>query len=165
MKTEFKRVELRPKIDLLSHPVRTKRLTYIQYYYIYKYIYNVLNKGGKTSTIFFCNYLFFNCSQLIPTIHCQKKNFFFVKKFFKELLCHKRSYEKWIRKVVCVKLNKSWKWHFTKQQLSGHLPTISKAIKTRWTRHARHCWRSKEELISYVPVDPFTRTNRCWKTN
>ena len=47
-------------------------------------------------------------------------------------------------------LNKSWRQHPTKQQLYGHLPPITKAIKVRRTRHARHCWRSRDELISDV---------------
>ena len=45
-------------------------------------------------------------------------------------------------------LNKSWRQHPTKQQLYGHPPPISKAIQMRQTRHAGHCWRSKDELIS-----------------
>ena len=47
-------------------------------------------------------------------------------------------------------LNKSWRQHPTKQQLYSHLPPITKTIKIRWTRHARHCWKSKDELISDV---------------
>ena len=47
-------------------------------------------------------------------------------------------------------LNKSWRQHPTKQQLYGHLPPITKTIKVRWTRHAEHCWRSRDELISDV---------------
>ena len=47
-------------------------------------------------------------------------------------------------------LNKSWKQHPTKQQLYGHLPPITKTIKIRLTRHARHCWRSRHKLISDV---------------
>ena len=47
-------------------------------------------------------------------------------------------------------LNKSWRQHPTKQQLYGHLPPIRKTIKVRWTRHAGHCWRSREKLISDV---------------
>ena len=46
--------------------------------------------------------------------------------------------------------NKSWRQHPTKQQLYGHLPPIMKTIKIRWTRHAGHCWRSRDELISDV---------------
>ena len=46
-------------------------------------------------------------------------------------------------------LNKSWKQHPTKQRY-GHLPLISKTIQIRRTRHAGHCWRSKDELISDV---------------
>ena len=47
-------------------------------------------------------------------------------------------------------LNKSWRQHSTKQQLYGHLPPITKTIKIRRTRHAGHCWRSRDELISDV---------------
>ena len=47
-------------------------------------------------------------------------------------------------------LNKSRKQHPTKHQLYGHLPTITKTIQARRTRHAGHCWRSKDELISDV---------------
>ena len=47
-------------------------------------------------------------------------------------------------------LNKSWKQHPTKQQLYGHLPPIAKTIQIRRTRHVRHCWRSKDKLISDV---------------
>ena len=47
-------------------------------------------------------------------------------------------------------LNKSWRQHPTKQQLYSHLPPIMKTHKIRWTRHAGHCWRSRDELISDV---------------
>ena len=47
-------------------------------------------------------------------------------------------------------LNKSWRQHPTKQQQYGHLPPITITIKIRRTRHAGHCWRSRDELISDV---------------
>ena len=47
-------------------------------------------------------------------------------------------------------LNKSWRQHPTKQQLYGHLPPITKTIQIRRTKHAGHCWRSKDELIRNV---------------
>ena len=47
-------------------------------------------------------------------------------------------------------LNKSWRQHPTKQQLYGYLPPIAKTIKIRRTRHAGHCWRSRDELINDV---------------
>ena len=47
-------------------------------------------------------------------------------------------------------LNKSWRQHPTRHQLYGHLPPITKTIQIRRTRHAGHCWRSKDELISDV---------------
>ena len=47
-------------------------------------------------------------------------------------------------------LNKSWQQHPTRYQLYDHLPPITKTIQARRTRHAGHCWRSKDELISDV---------------
>ena len=46
--------------------------------------------------------------------------------------------------------DKSWRQHPTKQQLYGHLPPITETIKIRRTRHAGHCWRSRDEPISDV---------------
>ena len=39
---------------------------------------------------------------------------------------------------------------FWGHQLYGHLPPTTKTIQVRRTRHAGHCWRSKDELISDV---------------
>ena len=62
-------------------------------------------------------------------------------------------------------LNKSWKQHPAKQQWYSHWPLISKTIKIRRTRHAGHCWRSKDKLISDTShIDSFTRTRKC-RTN
>ena len=47
-------------------------------------------------------------------------------------------------------LNKSWRQHPTKQQLYSHLPPITKTIQVRWTRHAGHCWRIRDKLISNI---------------
>ena len=47
-------------------------------------------------------------------------------------------------------LNKSWRQHPTKHQLYGHLPPITKTIQVKRTRHAGHCWRSRDDLISDV---------------
>ena len=47
-------------------------------------------------------------------------------------------------------LNKSRRQHPTRHQLYGHLPPITKTIQVRRARHARHCWRSKDELVSDV---------------
>ena len=56
------------------------------------------------------------------------------------------SYTRMLRAI----LNKSWRQHPTRHQLYGHLPPIEKTIQVRRTRHAGHCWRSKDELISDV---------------
>ena len=47
-------------------------------------------------------------------------------------------------------LNRSWQQHPTWRQLYGHLPPITKTIQARRTRHAGHCWRSKDEIVSDV---------------
>ena len=47
-------------------------------------------------------------------------------------------------------LNKSWRQHPTRHQLYGHLPPITKTIQVKRARHAGHCWRSKDELVSDV---------------
>ena len=43
-------------------------------------------------------------------------------------------------------LNKSWWQHPTRR----YLPPITKTIQVRRARHAGHCWRSKNELVSDV---------------
>ena len=47
-------------------------------------------------------------------------------------------------------LNMSQRQHPTKQQLYCHLQPVTKTIKIRRTRHAGHCWRSRDELVSDV---------------
>ena len=47
-------------------------------------------------------------------------------------------------------LNKSWRQHPIRHQLYGHLPPITKTIQVWRTRHAGHCWRSRDEMISDV---------------
>ena len=58
-------------------------------------------------------------------------------------------------------MGKSWRQHPTRHQLYGHLPPITKTIQVRRTRHAGHCWRSKDELISDVLL--WTPTYGCAK--
>ena len=53
-------------------------------------------------------------------------------------------------RILRAVLNKSWRQHPTRHQLYGHFPPITKTIQVRRTRHAGHCWRSKDELISDV---------------
>ena len=53
-------------------------------------------------------------------------------------------------RILLAILNKSWRQHPTRHQLHGHLPPIMKSIQVRRTRHAGHCWRSKDKLISDV---------------
>ena len=63
-------------------------------------------------------------------------------------------------------LNTSWRQHPTKQLLYGHLPPITKIIQISRTRHAGHCWRSKDELINDVLLwTPFTQTSKGWTTS
>ena len=64
--------------------------------------------------------------------------------------CTEKKLDRNSTRMQRVILNKSWKQHPTKIQLYGHLFPISKTIQVRWTRHAEHSWRSKNELISDV---------------
>ena len=61
-------------------------------------------------------------------------------------------------------LNKSWQQHPTRHQLYGHLPPITKTIQVRRTRHAGHCWRSRDELIRdvllWIPTHGRTKAGR-----
>ena len=57
-----------------------------------------------------------------------------------------RNYTRMLRAI----LNKSWRQHPTKQQLYGHLPSITKTIQVRRTRYAGHCWRSRDKFISNI---------------
>ena len=52
--------------------------------------------------------------------------------------------------MLLAVLNNSFRQHPTIHQLYGHLPPITKTIQVRRTRHAGHCWRSRDELISHV---------------
>ena len=54
------------------------------------------------------------------------------------------------RRMLRAILNKSWWQHPTRYQLYGHQPPITKTIQVRRTRHAGHCWRNRDELISDV---------------
>ena len=54
------------------------------------------------------------------------------------------------KRMLRAILNKSWRQHPTRHQLYGHLPPIMKTIQVRQARHAGHCWKSKDELISDV---------------
>ena len=50
-------------------------------------------------------------------------------------------------RMVRAILNKSRRQHPTRHQLYGHLPPITNTIQVRRTRHAGHCWTSRDELI------------------
>ena len=53
-------------------------------------------------------------------------------------------------RILRAILNKSWRQHPTRLQLYGHLPPITKTIQVRRTRHAGHCWRSRDGLMRDV---------------
>ena len=65
-------------------------------------------------------------------------------------------------------LNKSWQQHPTRHQLYGHLPPITKTIQVRRTRHAGHCWRSRDELIRdvllWIPTHGRAKAGRPQRT-
>ena len=74
------------------------------------------------------------------------------------------NYSKMLRAI----LNKSWRQQPTKHKLYGHLPPITKTIQVRRTRHAGHCWRSRDELIRdvllWTPTHGRTKAGRPART-
>ena len=53
--------------------------------------------------------------------------------------------------TLTKRLEKKLDGNYTRMpQLYGQLPPITKTIQVRRTRHAGHCWRSRDELISDV---------------
>ena len=72
---------------------------------------------------------------------------------------------KWMQWAI---LNKSWRQHPTKRQLYGHSPPITKTIKIRRSRHARHSWRSRDELVSdvllWIPSQGWAKEGRPART-
>ena len=81
---------------------------------------------------------------------------------------NKKSWTKIIQECCEAMLNKSWRQHPTKHQLYGHLPPITKTIQVRWTRHAGHCWRSRDELIRdvlrWIPTYGWSKAGRPAQT-
>ena len=53
-------------------------------------------------------------------------------------------------RILRAILNKSRRQHPRRHQLYSHLPSITETIQVRRARHAGHCWRSRDELISDV---------------
>ena len=98
--------------------------------YIYLYIYIYINKDVKQMGILLLCSLFCYYSQLVSI----------------KLFTLDGNYTRMLRAI----LNKSWRQHPTRHQLYGHLPPITKTIQVRRTRHAGHCWRSRDELIRDV---------------
>ena len=98
----------------------------------------------------FMSILLYGCTTWMLTKHMEKKL--------------DGNYTRMLRAI----LNKSWRQHPTKQQLYGHLPPIMKTIKVWWTRHAGHCWRSRDMIISNVlqwtPLHGWAKARRPTRT-
>ena len=65
-------------------------------------------------------------------------------------------------------LNKSCRQHPKRHQLYGHLPPIPRTIQVRRTKHAGHCWRSRDELITdvllWTPINGRAKAGRPART-
>ena len=96
-----------------------------------------------TSTAIFTSMLLYGCTTWTLTKRLEKKL--------------DGNYTRMLRAI----LNKSRRQHPTGHQLYGHLPPITKTIQVRRTRHAGHCWRSRDELIRDVLL--WTPTHSCAK--
>ena len=91
----------------------------------------------QRNTIYLESWFQQNC----VTIDCLKTTWTQTKRMEKKL---DGNYTRMLRAI----LNKSWRQHPTKQRLYGHQPPVAKTIKVIQTRHAGHCWRSRDELVS-----------------
>ena len=80
-----------------------------------------------------------------------KRIFFFQKRSYRYCYLdalHGHTLNVWRKNLTAITQEYCWKQHPTKQRQYGHLPPITKTIKIRQTRHAGHCWRSNDGLIS-----------------
>ena len=113
--------------------------------YIYIYIYICSFFQAAVASI-----LLYGCPTSTPTKRLEKKL--------------DGNYTRMLRAI----LNKSWRQHPTRHQLYGHLPPITKTIQVRRTRHAGHCWRSRDELIRdkllWTPTHGRAKTGRPART-
>ena len=75
---------------------------------------------------------------------------------------HGKKLDRNFTRLLHTALNKSWNQHSTKLHFCGYLPPISQTIQVRRTRHAGHCWLSKDELISGVLLQTSTH-GREWQ--
>ena len=64
--------------------------------------------------------------------------------------CMEKRFDYNYARMLRAILNKYLRQHLTKQQLYGHLPLIVKTIQVRQTRHAGHCWKSRDKLINDI---------------
>ena len=135
-------------VSVCVHPTQGKEVKYIYiskdlyiyiYIYMYIYIYIYIWKSDLTDKMkrsFFqaavTSILLYGCTTWTLTKRLEKKL--------------DGNYTRMLRAI----LNKSWQQHPTRHQLYGHLPPITKTIQVRRTRHAGHCWRSRDELIRDV---------------
>ena len=107
-------------------------LTNCLYIYIYIYIWKS-NLTDKMKRSFFqaavVSILLYGCTTWMLTKRLEKKL--------------DGNYTRMLRAI----LNKSWQQQPTRHQLYGHLLPITKTFQARRTRHAGHCWRSKDELV------------------
>ena len=82
--------------------------------------------------------------------------------------CMEKKLDSNYTRMLWAILNKSWRQHPTKQELYGHLPPITKTIPVRQTRHAGHCWRSGDKLISdillWTPSHGWAKTRQPART-
>ena len=93
----------------------------------------------------------------------QKMNWIYINTFIISIMMLltkrlKKKLDGYYTRMLRAILNKSWRQHPTRHQLYGRLPPITKTIQVRRTRHAGHCWRSKDELRS----DILLWTPRMW---
>ena len=69
-------------------------------------------------------------------------------------------------RMLCTRLNKSWKQQPTKQQMYGHLPPITQTVQVRHTRHVGYCLEEQEQTNKqHSSMYPYICSHQCRPTS
>ena len=114
------------------------------YIYIYIYIYICINSKNSKNTNLFVDHPILDITLFFLWIYNNGCTTWTLTKRLEKRL--DGNYTRMLRAI----LNNFSRQHSTRYQLYCHLPPIMKTIQVWRTRHAGHCWRSRDKLISDV---------------
>ena len=88
--------------------------------------------------------------EILPSCSCVNTTIWLHHSDSNEAPGKKTRWERNYARMLCAVLNIFWKQHSRKQQLYGHLLSISQTTQLRQARHDGDCWRCKDVLINDV---------------